>query len=141
MIAATVLMAAGTFAASAEGFFVVLILIGGPVTFFINRFSLVLPDAAIGGAMTFIESWRLTSGQTWRLIALTAVIACPFMLVQDLMSIIRDGFHATGNMMWLFLVSLVNLPIEILGVYALVSIWSWAYRQLVQGLPIELPGE
>lgn len=49
---------------------------GALVLFLISlRLSLVLPAAAIGDRMTFAEAWRVTRGQTWRLLAVVIILA------------------------------------------------------------------
>ena len=108
---------------------------------FVLRFNLVFPSAAIGKPMGFGESWRRTRGNTWRLFVIAFVTVFPFMVFPMLISAALFGFQQIPSIENQVLSSLIHTPFWILGLCVGISFWSWAYRYLVQEMPILLPDE
>ena len=91
--------------------------------------------------MGFGESWRRTRGNTWRLFVIAFVTVFPFMVFPMLISAALFGFQQIPSIENQVLSSLIHTPFWILGLCVGISFWSWAYRYLVQEMPILLPDE
>lgn len=118
------------------------------MTGFALRISLVFPAAAVGKPISFRESWQQTHGNTWRLFAAVCLGFIPSWILPELINGVVFGY-------WMFdwdnvimpsltvqvVMLLISIPSWLIGFCVGVSIWSWAYRYLLQGLPISLPGE
>ncbi len=112
---------------------------------FIFRLSLVFPTVAVGKPIGFRESWRNTRNNTWRLFAVVCLGFLPLLVI----SVVVNGLFF---MPWSIavisiilptsfgssLMAVINIPFWLLGLCVGVSVWSWAYRYLVQGHPITL---
>lgn len=127
---------------------IVVILAMLPIYAFILRASLVFPAAAIGNSLGFRESWRLTKGNTWRVIFAIILAALPTTVVGMIVSIVLLGvyfFDPTTDVLPSFdtqlIASAIQVPIWIIGTCVGISVWSWCYRFFVEGEPITLPGE
>lgn len=121
---------------------------------YFSRLSLVFPAAAAGKPIGFGESWSKTRGNTVRLFVAACLGFLPFLVVPA----VSDSFT---SYFWVFdaanqnipttptmpsmasqiLMTLMNIPFWLMGICVSVSVMSWAYRYLVQGYPITLPGE
>lgn len=115
---------------------------------FIFRASLVFPAAAIGESLSFRESWRLSKGNTWRIIFTTILAALPTSVIMFVVSLAFAGmffFDPTTDAFPSFnsqlIVSAIHTPLWIIGTCVGISVWSWCYRYLVQKEPVILPGE
>ena len=112
------------------------------------RLCMVFPAAAIGAQLGFAEAWRLTRGNTWRLVAVFLVVLIPVTAGSIVVSLVTLGtayFDPNADVMpglgSQFLQVVLNLPFWIVGLCASTSIWSWSYRYLVENADITLPGE
>lgn len=108
------------------------------------RLSLILPAAAVDRTMTLRESWDATLGNTARLVVLNMIALAPIVVLSVLVSQIF-GLFDTGPGAWSPARSIAGAAvvgiINIVGLLATTSVWSWAYRYLVEGEDIVLPGE
>lgn len=105
------------------------------------RLSLVLPAAAVGQPMALMESWRLTAGNTWRLVLIHFIIPLPLTLLFLIVVIFNVftftfNFNSHGSIL-LLIESLLNVLIMLITT----SVSSWSYRVLVEGKEIVLPHE
>ncbi|MEQ8665311.1 MAG: hypothetical protein RIC16_06270 [Rhodospirillales bacterium] len=117
------------------------------------RLSLVFPAAAIGDRFTFRASWRHTQGNTWRLIGAHVLAIIPVAVLTFVITFAVLGatvfsmIGAAGADMPVIpvwnqvLLVVMNVPVGIVSLCVMTSIWSWSYRYLVQGEEITLPGE
>ena len=74
-----------------------------PVAFLTSRFILVLPAAAIGQSVGLGDSFRLTRGNTWRLVFGTGLVSLPAGIVSGIAQVLLVAYHdntallATGS--------------------------------------------
>ena len=115
---------------------------------FVLRLSLVFPAAAVGKPIGFRKSWRESRGNTWRLFAAVCLGFLPSLVMPVVVNGLLFNFwvfdvaNATmPTMLVQVLMSAINIPFWLIGLCVGVSVWSWAYRYLVQGYPITLPGD
>lgn len=87
------------------------------------RLSLVFPVTAIGRAASFRESWRLTSGNGWRLASILGIAAAP---VVAIVAYLMLGVTPPGGFVTKLLLIFLSSMLSSIGVTAL----SLAYEEL-----------
>lgn len=99
-----------------------------PYYILLSRFSLVLPAIAIGRTMSLSDSFRKTSGNTWRLTFGAGLVYLPVVVLSSTLEIVRIAFPDSGALIGTF--SILVLIGSLYCTHAALSFGTFALQRL-----------
>lgn len=96
-----------------------------------GRFAFILPAASVDERASFIDSWRLTHGNTLRIVGVLVPVAVILLIVAVLFwALIMPQVASRPTLLPVLLGSLVNQTVTFLSTAVFVTALSLIYRQL-----------
>ena len=97
-----------------------------------SRLLLILPAAALDEKMSLSDSWRLTRGNSWRMVGISFLPSIPMLIVMVFASVaVLSAISASGlreSLTAMLVANLLGQALFFIGVAVTVSALSIAYR-------------